>query len=386
MNEFDTVGLVERAKAITLRPDETWPRIAAEQSSPGDIITRYAMPLMAIGPVASFVGGQLFGIGMIFATFRRGLIHGLTMAVTSFVMGIISLIVVALVADTLAPKFEGESNRTQSFKLVAYSMTPGWIAGVLGILPALGLLVLIASLYGIYLFYKGATPLLKIPAAKAGGFTVVTVVCVFLVNLVLGMLLATVTGAVGLGASAIGAMAGDEDSVEVNVPGVGKIESGKMEEAAKSLEALASGQPAKPVDMAALQGLLPAAVGSYQRTAIESAGASGIGSKAEATYRNGDKEVRVEIVDVAGLGAVAGALGGLGIEENREDANGYERTRTVDGALQTEKWNNKTSHGSFARQVAGRFMVSASGDVASIDELKAIVAGIDQGKLARLAK
>ena len=40
MNDFDTAGLVERAKAITLQPDATWPKIAAEQTSSGDILTR----------------------------------------------------------------------------------------------------------------------------------------------------------------------------------------------------------------------------------------------------------------------------------------------------------------------------------------------------------
>ena len=58
MNDWQSQGLVERAKAITLKPDESWPQIAAEQTTPGDIITRYAMPLLAIGPVASFIGRE----------------------------------------------------------------------------------------------------------------------------------------------------------------------------------------------------------------------------------------------------------------------------------------------------------------------------------------
>ena len=43
-------GLVERAKAILLRPKEEWPRIAAESSTPTDVLIRYALPLAAIGP------------------------------------------------------------------------------------------------------------------------------------------------------------------------------------------------------------------------------------------------------------------------------------------------------------------------------------------------
>ena len=386
MNDWQTKGLIDRAKAITLKPDESWPQIAAEQTTPGDIITRYALPLLAIGPVASFIGGQLFGISALVVTLKPSLMSGLGMALTSFVMSLISLVVIGLITDFLAPKFNGEANRTQAFKLVAYSLTPGWVAGALGIVPALSVLILLASLYGLYLFYKGATPVMKVPADKAGGFTVVTVIVAIVVNMVAAALLTAVTGMFGLGAAALGSMDSSGDRVEVNVPGVGKIDTGKMEDAAKQLEGMANGEGPKPVDMAALQALLPDSIGAYQRTSIESAGVGGIGSKAEAVYKNGDKQIRLEIVDIAGLGAMAGIAGAMGVEQNREDADGYERTRTVDGAIQTEKWNKTRQSGSFGTQVAGRFMVQAEGEAGSIDELKAAVAGIDRGKLESLAK
>lgn len=382
MNELDRSGLVERAKAITLRPDETWPVVAAEHSSPGEIITRYAIPLAAIGPVAGLIGEQLFGVGMVFAHYKPSLLSSVITAIGGYIMALAGLIVVALVADYLAPRFDGQPNRTQAFKLVAYAMTPGWIAGMLGLFPALAILILIASLYGIYLFYKGAGPLMKVPEPKVGTFTALTVLGAFLVNLVLAALLTAVVSQIGVGA----AMLTDaEETTEITVPGVGTIDSAKMEDAARQLEGLASGQPAKPVDASAIQALLPNAIGGFQRESAESAGIGGIGSTVRATYRNGDQQVQVQIVDIAGLGAVAGALGGLGVEQNREDANGYERTRTVNGVIQTEKWDNKASRGEFGTQVAGRFMVKAEGNTASIDELRAIVAGVDQARLAQLA-
>lgn len=384
MNDFDTAGLVERAKAITLQPDATWPKIAAEQTSSGDILTRYALPLAAIGPIASFIGGQLFGISMLFATFKPGLMGGLTMAVTSFVMSLIALVILTFITDFLAPNFGGQSNRAQAFKLVAYSMTPGWVAAGLGIIPSLSFIAALIGLYGLYLLYKGANPLLKVPQEKAGVFTAVTVVCAIVLNIITGTVIGTVTGALGVGASALSASSSDK--VEVNIPGVGKIDSAKMEQATKGLEGLANGEAPKPVDLAALQALLPGAIGAYQRTSIESTGVGGIGATAEAAYKSGDKTIRVKIIDLGGIGAVAGMLGSMGVEQNREDANGYERTRTVDGKIQTEKWNTKRSSGSYGTQVAGRFMVEADGEAGSIDELKAIVAGIDAGKLEELAK
>ena len=384
MNDFDTAGLVERAKAITLQPDATWPKIAAEQTSSVDILTRYALPLAAIGPIASFIGGQLFGISMLFATIKPGLMGGLTMAVTSFAMSLIALVILTFIADFLAPNFGGLSNRAQAFKLVAYSMTPGWVAAGLGIIPSLSMIAALIGLYGLFLFYKGTTPLMKVPQEKAGMFTAVAVVCAIVLNIITATVIGTVTGALGVGASSFAFGSGDK--VEVNIPGVGKIDSGKMEQATKGLEDLANGKAPKPVDLAALQALLPGAIGAYQRTSIESTGVGGIGATAEAAYKSGDKTIRVKIIDLGGIGAVAGVLGGIGVEQNREDANGYERTRTVDGKIQTEKWNTKRSSGSYGTQVAGRFMVEADGEAGSIDELKAIVAGIDAGKLEALAK
>lgn len=384
MNDLDTAGLVERAKAIILQPDTTWPVIAAERTPSGDILTRYALPLAAIGPIASFIGGQLFGITILFATISPGLIGGLTMAVTSFVMSLFALVILTFITDFLAPNFGGQSDRAQAFKLVAYSMTPGWVAAGLGIIPSLSLIAGLIGLYGLYLLYKGATPVMKVPQEKAGVFTAVTVVCAIVLNIITGTVIGTVTGALGVGASALSANSGDK--VEVNIPGVGKIDSAKMEQATKGLESMANGEAPKPVDLAALQAVLPGSIGAYQRTAIESTGMGGVGSAAEATYKSGDKTIRVKIIDIAGLGAVAGVLGGMGVEQNREDANGYERTHTVDGKIQTEKWNTKRSSGSFGTQVAGRFMIEADGEAGSIDELKAIVAGIDVGKLEALAK
>ena len=300
----DSSSLIERAKAITLQPNDTWPVIATEPATPGDLITRYAVPLSAIGPVASFVGGQLFGISVIVATYHPSLMSGLSMALTSFVMGIVGLIVLALIADFLAPKFDGEANRTQAFKLVTYSMTPGWVAGILGIIPSLAVLGIIASLYGLYLFYLGARTVMKVPEAKAGGYTAVTVLCAIVLAFAMSAVTSSITSLFGGGMA--GMMADDSgDKVELNLPGGGSLDSSKIEEAAKNLE---NAKDVKPADLSALQALLPASLGAYSRTAVESTAAGGMGAQAEGTYTSGDKTIHVKVIDMAALGAVAGIL------------------------------------------------------------------------------
>ena len=377
-------GLAERAKAIILNPSATWPVIAAEQTTPGELITRYALPLAAIGPIAMFIGGQIFGISLFLVTVHPSLMSGLTMALTSFVMSLVSLVIVALAADFFAPRFGGEANRTNAIKLVAYAMTPAWVAGILGIIPALAMLGMLAGLYAIFLLYQGSTPVMKVPQDKAPIFTAAVVVSAIVLSLIAATVTSTITGAMGMGAASM-ASAGSNDSVEVNIPGVGKINTSKIEQAGKQMEAAANGQ-ITTVQPAQLQALLPAALGGYTRTALETNAMGQMGAEAEGTYTQGDKTIRLKVIDSAGLGALAGLGAAMGAQHSREDANGYERTNTVNGQMQIEKWDRKSSRGEFTQQVGGRFLITAEGEAGSIDELKAAVAAIDQGQLAGLAK
>ena len=130
-------------------------------------------------------------------------------------------------------------------------------------------------------------------------------------------------------------------------------------------------------------GLLPAAIGSYQRTAVEANALGGMGSEAEGTYTSGSNSFRLKITDMAAMGALAGIGSAMGVQHSQQDANGYEKTGTVDGAIQNESWHSDSHSGKFGRVVAKRFMIEADGSAASIDELKAAVAQIDPGALVQ---
>jgi hypothetical protein len=58
-------------------------------------------------------------------------------------------------------------------------MTPGWVAGVLYIIPGLWVLGVLASLYGLYILYLGFdTPLMETPKDKVGSYFVTSVLVV----------------------------------------------------------------------------------------------------------------------------------------------------------------------------------------------------------------
>lgn len=374
-------SLVDRAKAIILTPKSEWPVIAAEKETTGSILKGYVLPLAAIGPVASFLGGQLFGYGALFVRFRPGLMSGLTSAIISYIMAIVSLFIIAWIANMLAPKFSGVEDKTGSFKLVAYSMTAGWLAGIFSLLPALSILGIV-GLYSLYLFYVGAPELMKVPADKVLGYTAVTVVCA----LILGFIASAVT------ASVVGIFAGpalfsssDESSSSgtISIPGVGKVDTGEIEKMGKQMEDAASGKT-KAVPVGSLKELMPESIGPYTRTSIETFGAGSMGASAQAEYTADAKSFTLRIADFHGMGAIAAMGSAMGIEQSKEDEDGYEKTGTVNGQMQTEAWNTRTERGKFGRMVENRFLVEADGSANSIEELKAAVSAIDPDDLEDL--
>jgi hypothetical protein len=184
--------LVDRVKNILLQPGSEWDKVAAEPATTADLYRGYIAPLAAISPIASFIGLSIVGIHLPFAgTYRIPIGSGIATAVLTYLAALAGVYVLALIINALAPTFGGEKNQLQALKAVAYSSTPGWIAGVLQVLPALGILALLASIYGIYLLYRGLPKLMKAPAERAGGYTTVVVLCA----IGLSILLALVAGA-----------------------------------------------------------------------------------------------------------------------------------------------------------------------------------------------
>jgi hypothetical protein len=371
-------SLVGRAKAILLTPAEEWPKIEAESTSIQEILVRYVLPLAAIGPVAGFIGSQLFGYGALGITYRPSLSSALGSAVVTYVLTVIGIFVLALIADALAPKFAGTSDRLRAFKLVAYSYTAAMLAGIFALIPSLGFLGLL-GLYSIYLFYTGAAPMMKVPQDKGVAYTAVTMVCAIVIYLVVGAIAGALVGSMIAGPTYM-----SRDAGTLTVPGVGSLNLGKAQQVADDMEAAASGKrPA--VDPARLKTLLPGAIGGYQRTAIETGAMGGVGSEARATYASGDHTFELKITDMNALGALAGIGSAMNVQSSREDAEGYARTGTVDGQMQTEEWNVARSHGKFGMMVDDRFMIEAQGNAASMDELRAAVGSVDIGALAGLA-
>jgi len=186
-------GIIQRAKDILLKPKETWPVIAAEPATTQSIYVPYVVALAAIGPVAQFIGMQVFGFTVIGVTYHPPLVGSLVSAILSYGLALATVFILALVIDALAPSFGGQKDQVQALKVAAYSATAGWIGGIFGLVPALGLIGALFGLYGLYLLYLGLPVLMKVPQDKALGYTVVVVITAIVLFLIVGAVVAALT-------------------------------------------------------------------------------------------------------------------------------------------------------------------------------------------------
>jgi len=184
-------SLVNRVKAILMQPKSEWQVIDGEPATTASIYMGYVVPLAAIPAVCGAIGMARWSPGW-----------ALRFAITRYVVALVSTFVLALIIDALAPSFGGHKNQTQALKVAAYAATPAWVVGVLGILTFAGfglfglvsLLSLLAGLYALYLLYLGLPIVMKAPADRAMGYTLVTIVAAIVVYIVAGYLVNAVTG------------------------------------------------------------------------------------------------------------------------------------------------------------------------------------------------
>lgn len=188
------MNVIARVKEILFAPNQAWADIETEETSTAELYTQYIMILAAIQAVAGFIGMSLFGVGGFGVSIRVPMVTALIQTVLGYGMTLLMVFLVSLIADALAPTFGGEKNSQNALKLVAYSSTAAMVGGIFALIPALGVLILVASLYSLYLLYLGVPGLMKVPQEKALPYTAVLVVCAIALGVAFGAVMGIVSG------------------------------------------------------------------------------------------------------------------------------------------------------------------------------------------------
>ncbi|MEZ5662041.1 MAG: Yip1 family protein [Burkholderiaceae bacterium] len=410
--------LVERVKAMLLRPRETWPEVAAEAHDVVTIYRDYLVYLAGVSALASFVGLSLVGFGGMGFHVRVPWLSGLAYMVVGFVLTLAMVYVAARVADALAPRFNGQKDFASAFRLVAYGATAALLGGVFQILPVLSILGLLAALYSIFLLYTGVPVMLKVPEDKAIPFTAVLVVCVLVLGWLVSLVSAGMTG-VGMGGPMHGASAPGRGDVEIRMPGTDiRIDTGRLEEAGRQMEAVArrmedaqaqgdnraagqalgemvgamtgasqGGQPYAPERM---QRALPDRLLQLERTAIEARTDSAMGmtlSRVSAEYGSDRGRVEVVLQDIGAVPALAMAMGAwAGSTVNRETQDEVENVFQRDGMTFKESYRKDGSRSELTGLLSNGVLVELTGDEMAIDALRQAWRELDIQALAGLKR
>ena len=167
-----TVSLQQRVINILTTPATEWPVIAAESETIADLYTKYIAIVAAIPAVAYLLRGSV------------------RFAVLTYLIQLLSVVVCAYVIAWLGPKFNSSGEPVAGLKMVAYANTAAWVGGIFNLIPWVGwILTALISLYGIYLYYLGLTPVMKTPSGQVIPFMLVSAILVIVVGFVLGLIL-----------------------------------------------------------------------------------------------------------------------------------------------------------------------------------------------------
>lgn len=186
--------LVERVRNILLTPRSEWRVIEQERGDATYLLLNYVAILAAIPAIAGFIGTSLIGVSVPTAgTVRVPIMAGMINAVLAYLFSFGVTYGVALAADALAPTFGGQRNFSNALKLIVYSFTPGWLAGIFIAIPAIGFLVVV-GLYTVVLLWFGVPPMMKVPVERASSYTALLVIVMIVIAFALAFIQAALIG------------------------------------------------------------------------------------------------------------------------------------------------------------------------------------------------
>ena len=173
------MNAILRVPTILIDPSAEWARIDKDSEDPAYLLLGYIAPLALIPAIFIFIGGCFIGAVIP----GKGLVHASIFdavfgAIFGYVLSFVTVALLALVIDLLAPRFGGRRDYASAFRLAVYSYTPVWLTGIFLLLPGLRFLTL-TGLYGAYILTEGLPRLMKSPPENALSYTALVVLGAF---------------------------------------------------------------------------------------------------------------------------------------------------------------------------------------------------------------
>ena len=181
---MDFKKIWQRVKLIITSPTNEWDKIVTEKGDQQEVIVNYAVPLVALGAITTFIGKA--------ALPHFSVYEGFMLAITYFLGMIAGLYVSAVVVSELAPGFDIKKDFNQTLKLIVYSSTAALAAAVIASLhPGLSFIGLF-GLYSLYLFWIGLPKIFTVQEDERVGFVLIAALIILAITFVINFILQSI--------------------------------------------------------------------------------------------------------------------------------------------------------------------------------------------------
>ncbi len=169
--------------------ESEWQDIAKENRSVMATYIFFVMPMALIPAISALVGASYMGWGLVGEKIvKLTFENALMLSIVAYVALCTSVAVVAFLIQWMAKTYGGNPSFSRCFSLSAYSATPLFLVGVVGLYPVLWvdtLLTLVAIGFAVKLLFSGVPIMMEIDKDKAFLFanSILTVCMILIIGL-----------------------------------------------------------------------------------------------------------------------------------------------------------------------------------------------------------
>ena len=163
MNTF-TNGLL-----VAFSPVKGWQQSAEDDSGLIKVLLMHTMPLALIPAVCWYLGVTQQGWSVAGEVMRLTPESALPMCALFYLAMVSGVVFLGYMVHWMAGSYGTESSVANGVKLISYTATPFFLAGVLGLFPVLWIDIMLGTLiavYCIYLLYVGTGPVMAVPPER----------------------------------------------------------------------------------------------------------------------------------------------------------------------------------------------------------------------------
>lgn len=298
---FDIQKTLNLIKGGLLDHQNTWKQYLDENPGWQDTAIQLTGPLLIANVLLTLIFSRMVG-GYVYFGYGQNFLAAL---VSGLVFAAIGFAVVVAVFSFLAGVFKGKSDFSRAFAAVSLAAIPSWVAGIVGaLIPWIGWLIALAGgILSLVFLYKIIPLALGVPEDKRVVHFIASLVCVFIINIIVAAVL-------GAGSMGRGAFTSGDFSRDDSAPVFGSGMFGELERQGRLLEAAQADRYDPPSDGKLSERQVEAYAGVLRKTRALQADYAADMEKLGAELEAKEKAGELKPSDLAkAYGSVGTALG-----------------------------------------------------------------------------